>query len=88
MFEETGITSIKNIVDLGYTFTYTETKDAVLMNMRNICFAVEVDNTPDVQLSSEHEQYRWCSYTEAKEYLKWKHNLIALEKLMDIASDS
>ena len=79
---------IRNIIDLDYTFAYKETKDGVLMNMRDICFAAEVNNIPDVQLSSEHEQYKWCSYTEAKEYLKWEHNLIALEKLMDIISNS
>ncbi|MGI6163427.1 MAG: NUDIX hydrolase [Bacillota bacterium] len=88
VFEETGISGIRNIIDLDYTFAYKETKDGVLMNMRDICFAAEVNNIPDVQLSSEHEQYKWCSYTEAKEYLKWEHNLIALEKLMDIISNS
>jgi dATP pyrophosphohydrolase len=82
VFEETGIKSIKSIIDLEYTFTYRETKKGVLMDMQDFCFAVEIDNVADIKLSDEHEEYKWCSYTEAKEYLKWEHNLVALEKLI------
>lgn len=84
VFEETGITNIKSIIDLNYTFTYSETKKGELMDMQDFCFAVEINSISDIELSDEHEEYKWCSYTEAKEYLKWEHNLIALEKLMDI----
>lgn len=80
--EETGIENIKSIVDLEYTFTYKETKNGVLMDMQDFCFAVEIENLFAVKLSDEHEEYKWCSYIEAKEYLKWEHNLIALKKLM------
>ena len=52
------------------------------MDMQDFCFAVEIENLFDVKLSNEHEEYKWCSYVEAKEYLKWEHNLNALEKLM------
>lgn len=83
-FEETGISNIKNIIDLNYTFTYKETKNGKLMDMRDICFAVEVNSISDIMLSNEHEEHKWCSYIEAKEYLKWEHNLIALEKLINI----
>ncbi len=80
--EETGMKDIKSIVDLKYTFTYKETKKGVLMDMQDFCFAVEVENIFDVKLSDEHEKYKWCSYIEAKEYLKWEHSLNALERLM------
>ncbi|MGB4748389.1 MAG: NUDIX pyrophosphatase [Bacillota bacterium] len=80
--EETGIENIKSIIDLEYTFTYKESKNGVLMHMQDFCFAVEVENIVDIKLSDEHEEYKWCSYSEAKAYLKWEHNLIALEKLM------
>lgn len=83
IWEETGITTVKNILDLNYTFTYKETKNGKLMNMRDICFAVEVHSVLNIKLSDEHEEYKWCSYIEAKEYLKWEHNLIALEKLIN-----
>lgn len=81
IFEETGITNAKSIIDLNYTFSYKETKNGTLMDMMDICFAFEIDSVLDIKLSDEHEEYKWCSYIEAKEYLKWKHNLIALEKL-------
>jgi dATP pyrophosphohydrolase len=84
IFEETGISNIKDIIDLNYTFTYKETKNGELMDMRDICFAIEVDSISDIRLSNEHEDHKWCSYFEAKQYLKWEHNLIALEKLMNI----
>ena len=83
--EETGIKNIKSIIDLEYTFTYKETKKGILMDMQDYCFAVEIENESNesnVKLSDEHEEFRWCSYREAKEYLKWEHNLIALEKLV------
>lgn len=80
--EETGMKNIKSIIDLKYTFTYKETKKGVLMDMQDFCFAVEVGNIFDVKLSDEHEEYKWCSYIEAKEYLKWEHNLNASERLM------
>ncbi|MGF7059510.1 NUDIX hydrolase [Brassicibacter mesophilus] len=84
IFEETGITDIKNIIDLDYTFTYKEVKHGELMNMTDICFAVEVCNVSKIKLSDEHEEYKWYSYIEAKECLKWEHSLIALEKLINI----
>ena len=52
------------------------------MDMQDFCFAAEVEKISDVKISDEHEEYKWCSYIEAKEYLKWEHNLNALEKLM------
>lgn len=83
VLEETGISKINSIIDLNYTFTYKETKNGKLMNMQDFCFAVEINNILNIKLSEEHEEYKWCSYDEAKEYLKWQHNLIALERLMN-----
>lgn len=87
VFEEVGLENVKNIIDLRYEFTYRETKNGELMNMKDICFAVEVDDVFQVQLSDEHEEYKWCSVDEAKQYLKWEHNLIALEKLISISKN-
>lgn len=84
VFEETGLNNYEKIYDLKYTFTYQETKNGELMSMRDICFAMEVKEVFDVRLSEEHEKYMWCTEKEAKEYLKWEHNLIALDMLMDI----
>lgn len=81
--EETGIEKVEFVIDLEYTFTYKETKNGILMDMQDFCFAVEIENTFDIQLSDEHEEFRWSSYREAKTYLKWEHSLIALDKLMN-----
>jgi len=43
IFEETGIANGKDIIDLNYTFSYKETKNGTLMDMRDICFAFEVE---------------------------------------------
>ncbi|CAK7052254.1 NUDIX pyrophosphatase [uncultured Tissierella sp.] len=82
VFEETGISNIKSILDLDYTFTYREIKEGELMEMQDYCFTVEINNITNIKLSDEHEEYKWCSYNQAKEILKWEHNLIDLEKLM------
>jgi 8-oxo-dGTP pyrophosphatase MutT (NUDIX family) len=84
VFEETGIKNIKSVIDLKYTFTYKETKKGILMDMQDFCFAAEIENISDVKLSDEHDEYKWCSYIEANEFLKWEHNLIALKKLINI----
>lgn len=84
VFEETGIKGIKSVINLNYTFVYRETKNGELMDMQDFCFAAEVSCSSDIILSEEHEKYKWCSYTEAKEILKWEHNLIALDKLMNV----
>ena len=88
IFEETGIDNIKKIMDLNYTFTYRETKNGKLMDMRDICFAAEIASVQDIKLSDEHEYYKWCTYKEAKDTLKWEHNLVALEKLIEQISCS
>jgi 8-oxo-dGTP pyrophosphatase MutT (NUDIX family) len=81
--EETGIEKVKFVIDLEYTFTYKETKNGILMDMQDFCFAVEIENRFDIQLSDEHEEFRWCSYMEAETYLKWEYSLIALDNLMN-----
>lgn len=83
VWEETGISNIKLIRDLEYTFEYEEPKNGVLLDMQDFCFTAEVEDIPKVKLSEEHEEYKWCSYDEAKEHLTWEHNLIALEKLIN-----
>lgn len=84
--EETGITNITSIIDLEYTFAYKETKHSNLMNMRDYCYAAQIEYQADIQLSDEHEAYKWCSLAEANECLQWEHNLAALEKLMQKVS--
>lgn len=80
IFEETGIEIIKQIYDLNYNFKFTAPMSK--KKMMDLCFAVEIDKIINIRLSQEHEKYMWCTEKEAKKILKWKYNLIALEKLL------
>ena len=82
IFEETGIENIKNFYDLNYNFTFTAPISK--KKMMDICFAIEIDNLIEIRLSQEHEKYIWCTEKQAKELLKWKYNLIALDILLEI----
>lgn len=44
------------------------------------CFGVKVENV-QLQLSVEHEKYKWVSYNTAKKMLRWDSNKIALWEL-------
>lgn len=50
--------------------------------MKEICYAVEINKIKKIRLSNEHQDYKWWSEIEAKDFLKWEHNLIALNKLI------
>lgn len=87
VYEETGIEHIKSIIDLDYSFKYSEPKNGQVMDMQDFCYAAELNHIPEVKLSDEHEQYKWCSYSEAKDNLTWNHNLTALEKLKKLVNE-
>ena len=80
--EETGIKKIKKIIDLDYIFTYETMWHGKLTMMKDMCFAAEINRIKEIRLSNEHQDYKWCSEIEAKSFLKWEHNLIALNKLV------
>ena len=82
IYEETGIKKLKNIIDLDYTFTFETMWHGKLTKMKDICFAAEINKVKEIKLSNEHQDYKWCTETEAKNFLKWKHNLTALNKLV------
>ena len=44
------------------------------------CFAVRVENE-DIKLSSEHTEYCWSTYDDARELLQWDDNRTALWEL-------
>ena len=52
--------------------------------MREICYATEIKKEEAVRLSNVHEEYKWCTEDEAKRFLEWEHNLIALNKLINL----
>jgi len=84
VFEETGIKKLERIIDLEYSFIFSTTWRGKLTTMREICYATEIKKEKVVRLSNEHELYKWCTDDEAKRLLTWEHNLIALNKLINL----
>ena len=83
VFEETGIKDLKNIIYLNYSFTFETIWHDKLTKMKEICFAAEIDETRKITLSNEHQEYKWCTETEARKFLKWEFNLNALNRLIE-----
>lgn len=66
--EETGLTIVRFwVVPFVSTF-YAATDDAVHLSP---FFAAEVEASAQPTLSHEHEEYEWCSRTEAERKLVW-----------------
>lgn len=81
VYEETGITQYKKIIDLNYSFSFyvASTKRVMI----DYCFAIEVENDLMIKLSSEHDNYLWLSYMEAMDLLEFDENKKALSMLND-----
>jgi dATP pyrophosphohydrolase len=82
--EETGIQELERIIDLKYSFIFKTLKHAKITKMREICFAAEIKREKPIKISNEHEEYKWCTEDEAKNLLKWKNNIIAFNKLINL----
>jgi dATP pyrophosphohydrolase len=66
--EETGL-SVKRCWTVPYVDSYFDaSKNAVQLAP---VFAVEIDGTVELKLSSEHEKYKWLTHREAKNKLIW-----------------
>ncbi|MFX1499297.1 MAG: NUDIX pyrophosphatase [Promethearchaeota archaeon] len=88
VYEETGLKKIERIIDLKYNFIFKTMWHGKLAKMKEYCYAAEIKEEKTIRLSSEHEEYKWCTENEAKEFLKWKHNLIAFNKLISLLKTS
>lgn len=84
IYEETGIQELERIFDLNYSFIFTTMWHGKLTTMREICFAAEIKKEKPIKISNEHEEFKWCTEDEAKKFLKWEHNIIAFNKLINI----
>ncbi len=84
IYEETGIKELERIIDLKYSFIFKTLWHGKLTKMREICFAIEIKKEKPIRISNEHEEYKWCTEDEAKKFLKWEHNIIALNKLINL----
>ena len=88
--EETGI---RNFVRIIENVDYFEYPDAHFINIKGYdfiteyVFGVEVDQNERIVIDGkEHSQFKWCSFQEALELLKWNENKKALSRLSEILS--
>lgn len=84
IFEETGITDIKHLIDLEVSYKYEAIKKNVPLKMKDMCFGLEVPDITSVNLSREHSAYKWCKKEEVYTYLNWKYIRLAFEKLIHL----
>ncbi len=81
--EETGITKLKRIIPGIYQFTFGEKPF-----LKEYVFGAEINPSErivfDKNVYEEHDNYRWCSYKEALQLLKWPGNKKGLTNLHTI----
>ena len=80
--EEIGVKNIKKTIDNVYSFILEGN------NKEEFVFGVEIDSNEEIILDKnvclEHEEFRWCSFKEALNLLKWPGNKEGLIKLNSI----
>lgn len=86
-YEEAGINYTSDYIQLDTMTTIPITSISSMSSLKgNIyvvkeyCFGVDAMNQ-EIKLSDEHIEYRWLTYSEAKELLKWDSDKTALWEL-------
>jgi dATP pyrophosphohydrolase len=74
--EETGMAANQFWVVPFVNSFYVPVNDAIHLSP---VFAMEVQAGAVVKLSNEHQEYRWCSYDDAKQRLVWPGQRYAVE---------
>ena len=88
VLEETGIKNIARIIEDVHYFEYSDSQFITGYHfIKEYVFGVEVlPNEKIVLDGKEHSQFKWCSFQEALELLKWDENKEALSRLNEILS--
>jgi 8-oxo-dGTP pyrophosphatase MutT (NUDIX family) len=88
VWEETGIKNAARIIDHVDYFEYSDAHFIKGFDfIKEYVFGVEVAPNERVVIDGkEHSQFRWCSFQEALELLKWDENKKALSRLNEILS--
>jgi dATP pyrophosphohydrolase len=86
VWEETGVKDVMRIIE---NVGYFEYPDAHFIEgfdfIREYVFGVEVDPNEKITVDrKEHYLFKWCSFQEALELLKWDENKKALTRLNEI----
>lgn len=72
LFEETGIALNSELLELPFEFSYTEPKNGVMMKMRDTCFLLRILSPIDIEISDEHETYKWSELSEIETLSNWE----------------
>ena len=86
VFEETGIKNFVRIVEDVHYFEYPGSHFVKGYDfIKEYVFGVEVSSTEKIVLDErEHSEFRWCSFQQALNLLKWKENKEALLRLNEV----
>ncbi len=86
VLEETGIKTAVRILENVDYFEYSGVHFIKgFDHIREYVFGVEINPKENVIVDhKEHTQFRWCSFQEAIQLLKWGENKKALSKLDEI----
>lgn len=86
VWEETGVKNAFRIIEDVSCFEYPDAHFIKGFDfIREYVFGVEVD--PDERIvidGKEHSEFKWCSFQEAMQLLRWEENRRALSKLNEI----
>jgi dATP pyrophosphohydrolase len=84
--EETGINNPTKIINNVYCCEFWDyyKREACHRLIKEHVFGVEISSNEKITISHEHTEYKWCTFKEALELLKWKENKEALKKLNHI----
>ena len=88
IFEETGIKNIVGIIEDVHCFEYSGPHFIKGFDfIKEYVFGVEIHADEKIVIDGkEHCQFKWCSFHEALELLKWNENKEALSRLNKILS--
>ncbi len=77
VIEETGIEDFLRVEKGFYDFILENEPDK-----KSFCFGFEIDLKVKITLDpNEHSEYKWCSFDQSINLIKWPHNKKALKRL-------
>jgi dATP pyrophosphohydrolase len=79
LLEETGLSAKGRVHALRRSYAYTGPGGEV----QGECYAVEAPSGWEPALNEEHAEYRWCSFAEAAELVRWREVAECLLLLRD-----
>ena len=76
--EELGITYINNISEIKETIQWAKKTGFIITEY---VFLIEIDRNINITLSEEHDDYKWCDFNEAYQWLGKDNNKNTLKMI-------